>query len=120
MSDLIEQLGGYEKARGFLDRYPWKPHSATDTLNKQQLVYELLEYRRQHNIYEAGDLVVWIQTSDSEIYKVVEFAKSISKTSLWIELELGDKTRSYFLHGEWFNESIRHATDEEIKAGKRL
>lgn len=69
-----------------------------------------LENRRQHNIFEAGDLVVMVDTDDYDtIFKVI-----------------GKPMRLYHLQGNddlfygRLDFQIRHATDEEIKAGKRL
>lgn len=69
-----------------------------------------LENRRQHNIYEAGDLVVMVDADDySTIFKVI-----------------GKPQRLYHLQGNddlfygRLDFQIRHATDAEIKAGKRL
>ncbi|EXA68331.1 hypothetical protein J504_0348 [Acinetobacter baumannii 348935] len=66
-----------------------------------------LEYRRQHNIYEVGDFIfhpmfgaLFEIKRIAEKY-VVASTKSGYETNLLIEL-------------------ISHATDEEIKAGKRL
>lgn len=88
-----------------------------------QAIIELLEHRRQHNIFEVGDKVV----SDfyqldcvfliSHVCNDDEFIYSNKVFSLGSVFTTSDK-----LKGECrflFNE-IRHATDEEIKAGKRL
>ena len=60
-----------------------------------------LEYRRQHNIFEVGDKLV------------------VKAHPFWPE--------DYVIHtveqehiGKWYMSAWRHATDEEIKAGKRL
>ncbi len=88
--NLIEQLGGYEAAKAEGEKWGFD-----DFLNAQ-----LLEYRRQHNIFQAGDKVVWINSvapNDSRLFEIEE--------------SLGEKPDTW---------SLRHATDEEIKAGKRL
>lgn len=123
--NLIEQLGGYEKASKI---YRCRPPTATtyfhgkyyENWSKQKWVrfdYDqaidckkpgenninlgilglmLLEYRRQHKIFEIGDLYVFTEkySKESTIYKV-------------------DSLKS----GKG---CIRHATDEEIAAGRRL
>lgn len=63
---------------------------------REKLRNELLEYRRQHNIFEVGDLYVFTEkySKHSAIHKV-------------------DSLKS----GKG---CIRHATDEEIAAGRRL
>ena len=59
-----------------------------------------LEHRRQHNIFEVGDKAVWINSIAPNDPRLFE-----------IEENLGEKPDTW---------SLRHATDEEIKAGKRL
>ena len=93
--NLIEQLGGYEYLNGFYKRAV--AHGFTLTEIKE----ELLKYRRQHNIFEVGDKLV------------------VKAHPFWPE--------DYVIHtveqehiGKWYMSAWRHATDEEIKAGKRL
>ena len=102
--NLIEQLGGYEKAKdtqrqralsGLLHDYDWELHSA------------LLQHRRQHNIFEVGDKVVHPKFSNMNIYEICEI-----KGDLF--------TVFYNRKSHSFKSDVRHATDEEIKAGKRL
>ena len=106
--NLIEQLGGYEKAKSELKDKKWRKDnlhgSAEFTWHMKQhiqlLESVLLEYRRQHNIFEVGDKVVWINSiapSDSRLFEIEE--------------SLGEKPDTW---------SLRHATPEEIKAGKRF
>lgn len=92
--NLIEQLGGYEHLNGFYKRAV--AHGFTLTEIKE----ELLKYRRQHNIFEVGDKVAWINSIAPNDPRLFE-----------IEENLGEKPDTW---------SLRHATDEEIKAGKRL
>lgn len=99
---LIEQLGGYENAKERLKR---DNVLSDDDFNYGQR--QLLEYRRQHNIFEVGDFIfhpmfgaLFEIKRIAEKY-VVASTKSGYETNLLIEL-------------------ISHATDEEIKAGKRL
>ena len=102
--NLIEQLGGYEKAkelRCYLFCY-------VDGEHYVELDKALLEYRRQHNIFEESDKIVFVD----------DFMHGELMTVAWTRI------------GEvWMDEGakrctnlsmIRHATDEEIKAGKRL
>lgn len=53
---LIEQLGGYEAAKKFLDESNGSAWSGIFYMPK--LKQSLLEHRRQHNIFEVGDKVV--------------------------------------------------------------
>ena len=105
--DLIEQLGGYEKAKavqirrgmdGILHEYDF------------QLVDTLLEYRRQHNIFEVGDKVV-SRCADKEI-RIFTYQETIGRNIL-VKCKKG---KGYCYPKKWFS----HANDAEIKAGKRL
>ena len=102
--NLIEQLGGYEAAK---NQAKDKSIGFLVDINN-----ELLEYRRQHNIFEAGDKVVFRECS------------GIGGASDAIDLMM---VKSIDAFGVRMTNSlcpwaiqIRHATDEEIKAGKRL
>ena len=59
-------------------------------------VYQAKKYRRQHNIFEIGDLYV--------------FTEKYSKQSVIHKVDSLNSGKG----------CIRHATDEEIKAGRRL
>lgn len=84
--NLIEQLGGYEAAKAEGEKWGFD-----DFLNNQ-----LLEHRRQHNIFEIGDLYV--------------FTEKYSKQSVIHKVDSLNSGKG----------CIRHATPEEIKAGRRL
>lgn len=109
--NLIEQLGGYEAAKTKRDQI-------NSTLENSELLgggdakeglYErlesieqaLLEYRRQHNIFEVGDKVV------------------VKAHPFWPEDYMILTVEQEHI-GKWYMSAWRHATDEEIKAGKRL
>ena len=101
--NLIERLGGYEYLNEFYKRAV--AHGFTLTKIKE----ELLKYRRQHNIFEVGDS--FVNYADDAIYT----ALSIDQNNR-MHGKSGDKNVwTYF--GRF---GLRHATDEEIKAGKRL
>lgn len=102
--DLIEQLGGYEESKKFLSEI-FNNKSPRKILNR-----ELLEYRRQHNIFEVGDKVVLISNSDDDIFEYTEYSKNL-------DLHFFESKNNY---GHASLSNIRHATDAEIKAGKRL
>ena len=84
----------------------WNPHDSY-FWNKANL-----EYRRQHNIFEAGDKVVFRECSGiggaSDAIDLMT-VKSIDAFGVRMTNSLCP----------WAIQ-IRHATDEEIKAGKRL
>ena len=102
--NLIEQLGGYEFVKKM-----WQDGGS---LQGTQLAFELLEYRRQHNIFEVGDKVVFRECSGiggaSDAIDLMT-VKSIDAFGVRMTNSLCP----------WAIQ-IRHATDEEIKAGKRL
>ena len=109
--NLIERLGGYEKAKRELElKEQNSVLQCCSAVTAEMIRDALLEYRRQHNIYEAGDLVVMADADDYDtIFKVI-----------------GKPKRLYHLQGSddlfygRLDFQIRHATDAEIKAGKRL
>jgi len=92
--NLIEQLGGYEHLNGLYKRAV--AHGFTLTEIKE----ELLKHRRQHNIFEVGDLIVLLHTN----YRSDVFALTKSFKEIYDEKGI----------------VYRHATNEEIKAGRRL
>ena len=93
--NLIEQLGGYEHLNGFYKRAVAHGFALTE------IKVELLKYRRQHNIFEVGDKVV------------------VKAEPFWPEDYLIQTVGQEHI-GKWYMSAWRHATDEEIKAGKRL
>ncbi|MEQ1068602.1 hypothetical protein [Acinetobacter lwoffii] len=112
---LIEQLGGYEKAKAFLNATSFTIDELImmqrSGLRTQHVEKALLEYRRQHNTYEAGDKVVVLTNALGNKYTWI--VKSIDGIMVEIS-QLGQPN-------EWVHYSeIAHTTPEEIKAGKRL
>ena len=100
--NLIEKLGGYEKAKVILQAVGHE-HDAM-----------LLEYRRQHNIFEVGDKVVGrcYEDYDDSILTITEKFDHFGNPSVVFECE-----RTIC---DDFESELKHATPEEIKAGKRL
>ena len=97
--NLIEQLGGYE-----LVKKMWQDGGS---LQGTQLAFELLEYRREHNIFEVRDKVVSIDKySNDMIFTVAE----LTSKNVFTSMEFGEIAYSF----------VRHAKAEEIKAGRRL
>lgn len=100
--NLVEQLGGYERAKSkFRDN---------GSLHAERLKKVLLEYRRQHNIYEIGDKIVSTLDGSEDwknaICEILAFHKKMAITTGF----------SCAIH----HYDYRHATPEEIKAGRRL
>ncbi len=112
--NLIEKYGSYEKAKE-LRRYLF---CYVDGEHYIEVDKALLEYRRQHDMYEVGDKVVYKPSMvQGVIFTVIGFDDfGWMKTEAFFE---------GFDHPKRFSEDppfsdIRHATDEEIKAGRRL
>ena len=99
--NLIEQLGGHEHPNGFYKRAV--AHGFTLTEIKE----ELLKYRRQHNIFEVGDKVIKTHPKNTILWPVLGVYKN---GGVWLD----------YKGFCWKPPSVRHATDAEIKAGKRL
>ena len=107
--NLIEQLGGYHKAKECLNT----KIARECILN--ELRYELLQYRRANNIFEVGDKVVYRALPHERLFNVRFVGDDeIVVYELWDEM--GAKT---FTEKHPYSD-IDHANDEEIKAGKRL
>ena len=131
--NLIEQLGGYERAKriekniygtgGRLIRYPSKDFDYNDdggnvcdveliSFKANDLKKSLLEYRRANNIFEVGDKVKAKddQFGFDELFRVDDFFANDDGINLAV-LNDGDCYPISFLE---------HATDLEIEAGRRI
>lgn len=102
--NLVEQLGGYEKAK------EWYKDQDLRGNHTVRIRRALLEYRRQHNIIEEGDPVV-SRCADKET-RIFTYQETTGKNIL-VKCKKG---KGYCYPKKWFS----HADDEEIKAGKRL
>ena len=100
--NLIEQLGGYEFVKKM-----WQDGGS---LQGTQLAFELLEYRRQHNIFEVGDKVVSTLNGDDFWMNIICVIDGFHKSMIIT------KGGGHVIH----HYDFRHATDAEIKAGRRL
>ena len=116
---LIEQLGGYEKAK-----VEFNNTSFDQCGYKFSLQMALLEYRRQHNVFEIDDLI----THPSYDWKILKVHDPIKSENL-LFAKTNDHVKHHWGHGLVFDDKYvvavsysecRHATDSEIKAGKRL
>lgn len=110
--NLIEQLGGYEQAKHEFEMIKeMKPIYPGEIETNDRL---LLEYRRQHNIFEVGDKVVFSSGLNADLFTIKSKPKKKNGVLLLPVI---------LPNGSWFDlmeQFVRHATDEEIKAGKRL
>ena len=104
---LIEQLGGYEKAKEWYKDQDLRGNHTT------RIRHALLEYRRQHNIFEVGDKVVLL--GDGTWGHLFEVEKMSPKGRKPTKL----KTDVFGNFHVGYN-VVRHAAPEEIAAGRRL
>lgn len=122
---LIDELGGYDCAKAEYEDPMYEDDElytikATGTrFFKHNLGEELLEYRRQNNIFEVGDLATHLTTR--AILRVVS-AEDSNTHYRFIKVEAlnpkNDGSVSDRFNSLWFQ--LKHATDEEIKVGRRL
>ena len=107
--NLIEQLGGYENSKCYLESCG--DMDSIGGFTPLQIQEALLQYRKQHNIFEVGDKAVLKNSRfgsfNDSVYDVVK----INKTHLLYELDCGWCGYSHYL---------QHASDAEIKVGHRL
>ena len=97
---VISDYGGYEKCKDILSQ----PNIGF-IMNVQALREHMLEYRRQHNIFDVGDLIMY----ENKMYEI-KYIYHPEKARITDGLQgrtVYDSPRG-----------IRHATDDEIKAVK--
>lgn len=114
--NLIEKYGSYDKAKEcavqLSENLTDKQKNNSVFMNAfNALNNELLEYRRQHNIFEVGDKAV-IRRKDGHPEVFTYEGVSSSGNMHFFE--------SPYNYGHLVLCKVRHATNEEIKAGKRL
>lgn len=116
--NLIEKYGSYDAAKAKQQELS-KIAADPQLLLVGKIIKEigeiekaLLEYRRQHNIFEVGDKVKAKdhQFGFDELFRIDDFFANDDGVNLAV-LDDGDCYPISFLE---------HATDKEIKAGKRL
>ena len=107
--NLVERLGGYEKAKDHRD-YLIDFGNEFNRPNKYEvnkINNALLEYRRQHNIFEAGDKVIKTHPKNTILWPVLGVYEN---GGVWLD----------YKGFCWKPPRVRHATDAEIKACNRL
>lgn len=112
--NLIDELGGYAQAKA-LRALPAATYDCGIKFNREELELSMLEYRRQHNIFEVGDKVVLAQSYSLDTVHEIKRIENLTP-------HIKDSETTYFLEnslGCW-SFQIKHADDAEIKAGKRL
>ena len=102
---VISDFGGYEKCKDILSQ-----PNIDFIMNAHGLRKHMLEYRRQHNIFEVGDKVVHDAHIGDEIYEFISLLEDIGMATV----------KSKHMTGGCSLRGLRHATPEEIKFGKRL
>ena len=109
--NLIEQLGGYERAKDGLHRLKLEKKDLLTcgdlVVVESEIDAALIEYRRQHNIFEVGDKVIKTHPKNTILWPVLGVYKN---GGVWLD----------YKGFCWKPPRVRHATDAEIKAGKRL
>ncbi|WP_151777181.1 hypothetical protein [Acinetobacter brisouii] len=121
--NLIEQLGGYEKAKLKAIELDFNLNnleflgggSPRESMYERldELEKALLQYRREHGVFEVGDKVFYTgRANDNDLYTLKETYDGHN----FVVGSNGTDKDFWTL----FIEEICHATDEEIKAGHRL
>ena len=100
---VINDFGGYEKCKDILSQ----PNIGF-IMNVEALRRHMLEYRRQHNIFEVGDKVVAPILHGYFVGKIIAYRSDIDRFDV-----MGSRHWGWF-----FAHQLKHATDAEIKAGK--
>ena len=109
--NLIEKLGGYAQAKA-LRELPVTTYDCGVRFSREELERAMLEYRRQHNIYEIDDYVVYQGDAGlSGLFRIEKLTKTGKPKSVKSNRFGGFPCRYC---------EVRHATPEEIAAGRRL
>ena len=113
--NLIERLGGYDSLKKEYEETLPLIQKGYKSKGMEIIRLLLLEHRRQHNIFEVGDSVLPISNYSDQVHFLADWYienldfRYTTNSGSW-----GIIVKS-LMDGAW-----RHATDEEIKAGKRL
>ena len=111
--NLIEQLGGYERAKDGLHRLKLEKKDLLTcgdlVVVESEIDAALIEYRRQHNIFETDDYII----HDGELKVFAMWSTAIEGCAYigYAYAEDGEMAK---------NDEFRHATDAEIKANRSL
>ena len=120
--NLIEDLGGYANSKGVLEAYKKNGWSISDVCKGfhqyftiEDLEKATIQYRREHRIFEVGDYALPNSDHSNEVHFLSDWYIK--------DLDFRYKTKS----GCWgvivkscMSTAWRHATDAEIKEGRRL
>ena len=101
--NLIKELGGYKTLKREYEETLPLIQKGYKSKSMEVIRLILLEYRRQHNIFEVGDYYAYLYEWDSDLDIVCKYNPSEWSDHLWN-----------------IKNMIRHATDAEIKTGHRI
>ena len=104
--ECIEEFGGYDAAKKAVDE---ADKSLLKILNIEAMRSHLLEYRRENNIFDMGDYIIY----EDELMVFAMWSDAINDCA-YVGYAYADDG---FLAKK---EEFRHATDQEIKAGHRI
>ncbi|AFU62258.1 hypothetical protein AVV48_gp09 [Acinetobacter phage phiAC-1] len=113
--NLLLTQSDYDKAKKELKQLIWKRdnlHGSDSFAQHMKMQCDLLSkillaYRRQHNIFDVGDRVVKTHPKNTILWPVLGVYKN---GGVWLD----------YKGFCWKPPRVRHATDEEIVAGRRL
>lgn len=100
--NLIEQLGGYREAKEWLDA---NEHEVKHGYLKDYR-RELLQHRRENNIFEKGDLVIHVDDIEMRNVMIVDDANAPEAWIVNSDIRINIS-------------NLKHATDKEIAQGYR-
>ena len=107
--ECIEAFGGYESAKKAVEV---ADTHGLKTFNVEAMRSHLLEYRREHGIYEINDKIIRLDNDSHYIYSISKIENDL------ITFTRKKKTKTW---GFWLGiNEIRHATALEIQEGHRL
>lgn len=111
--NLIEKLGGYDYLKKEYEETLPMIQKGYKSKGMEVIRLLLLEYRRENNIFELGDLVVLTSTGTKGVLLEIidhKYTNDLHRVKI---VKLGSC-------GPIHKDQIRHATPKEIKAGHRL
>ena len=110
--NLIEQLGGYDSLKKEYEETLPLIQKGYKSKSMEIIRLLLLEHRRQHNIFEVGDKVVYKgEAGLNGLFEIERLTKTGKPKTVKTE-RFGNFPCRYC--------EVQHATPEEIQAGRRL
>ena len=115
--ELIEQLGGYGNAKCELElKEQNSVFQCCIAVDAEMIRDALLQYRRQHNIFEVGDLIVFDITKPFCRLMQPDLMKILNPKYQEHDMIVRIDNQTYVVGGK----AVRHAEPEEIQACRRL